>query len=807
MVSVPSLDSYTAQELEHAGRLSPAVSSYLYLLQADANTPTDLLRKKRHCAWVETALSIIFAKCSAEKSCHFWSLATIDLFERAWTEAELNLENICMISMGKLGALELNLSSDVDLFFVATDIPEKTIHKKIRYFIQLVSQTTPFGFGHRLDFTIRPGGTTSPIVSSFEQMSNHYGNHGETWERSALIRHRVHFGPKTLAQDISEFLKKFSYRRHLDLNLFSDLALMRERIRAQQSTRERINIKFDAGGIRELELLVHALQLIHGGKQSAVRTSSTTTALEQLSHLGLVDKQSAKTLLDGYWFYRDLENRIQLVNDQHTYELPNTDSDFLNAEHRKQFRECSKDIDELISALLKSHQGSKSFLSSTDLYKDFDQLLQTSDESKEAWKNLIENESKSKTKDRDEQQRRLFLKNFLEILNTCNVDNPMAIFHLEKFIANSKAKSSLFALFNNYTEIVAELVWIFSCSPMISSILLHKPELIDSFLLKSVEIDNSSEENFYTTLQDHKLLAEVVAGSQFLQKRNVSDLTQTLSATTDTIVKHLLTYLQHKLQSEMDILTLGKWAGKQMGLTSDLDFVLIRKESAVTPPTKLARRFINFLQSPSSGNTIYSIDLRLRPSGNAGPLLSSMEELKDYLNNKAQVWERQAYLMNRLFSNGETKNLFDQRTLSLDDKLLLKSIKEKLLHSNPSEILLKKSKGALLDTELVLQASCLNQQIFPTEPNVKGLCQSLKNHFSESLCTSIENNYNEFRTYQQLLLLMGTATDTPLTEASKELHKVCLLTQSTPKVLLDRWNHLLTEQKDLLQQLYPDPTV
>lgn len=802
MVAVPQLETYSADQLRVASDISPAVRHYLTLLKSIATTPTDVLRQRRHRAWIETALSIIHQKCSAEASCYYWSLSTIEILHNAWDLAELSSENICMISMGKLGALELNLSSDVDLFFVAADSPSKTLHRKIRNFIQLVSQTTAYGFGHRLDFTIRPGGSTAPVISSLDQMINHYGNHGETWERSALIRHRVHFGPESLQKQITEFLRKFSYRKHLDLNLFGDLVLMRERIRAQHTSSKTINIKFDAGGIRELELLVHALQLIHGGKQSSVRTSSTTLAIKQLGDLGLMDLQSANALLNAYWLYRDIENRIQLVDDRHTYDLVPTRDGFLSSNDEKSFRECAHRADVLINSLLKPYSGARTFLTQQELLKTFDQLTNTDAEGSTVWENLVKDESKSKTKDRDEQQRRMFLKRFIEVVQSCNVDNSLAIVHLEKFIASSKAKASLYSVFNNYDEILSELAWIFSCSPMISSILIHKPELIDSFLLKSVEIDQASDENFYSTLQDHKLLSEVIAGSQFLRKRNVEDLTRTLSTTTDTIVKHLAKYLSQKLQTEMDILTLGKWAGQQMGLTSDLDFVMIRKEDGSEAPTKLARRFINFLQSPSSGSTLYSIDLRLRPSGNAGPLLSTLTELKEYMNSKAQAWERQAYLMNRLFSSGETLELFAPRPLTAEDKDLLRSIKEKLLHANDSEIRLKKSKGALLHTELVLQAACLDKGVFVKSPNVSGLCETLKKFHDEDVCSQIETNYQLLRTYQQLLLLIGGTTDINLVEDHKDVQKMCLITQTTPKVVLEQIRNILQTQKELLNNVY-----
>lgn len=802
MVTIPKIEDYSHQEISAARQISYAIDHYLHLLNTSTSDPIDQFRQKRHRAWIATSMSVIFSKVTPEQACYSWSQETLSLLEVAWVMADLHKENICLVAMGKLGAQELNLSSDVDLFFITESTADKQLHKKLRYFIKIVSDTTPFGFGYRLDFTIRPGGSSSSLISTLDQMIHHYGNHGETWERSAMIRHRTYFGSDSLRSDIDIFLNKFSYRRHLDLNLFNDLALMRERIRAHRTSSNIINIKFDAGGIRELELLVHALQLIHGGKQSQIRTTSTTGAIQKLGELHLLDQKSAATLLHSYWTFRDIENRIQLVNDQHTYDLKTTVDGFLSPEHIKTFKDLSLQTDELISTLLKPFETQKTFLSQEDLLSSFKEQMQPNENAESAWRNLIQQEAKSKTKDRDEQQRRLFLKNFLQAIHECNVDNELALHHLEKFISSTKAKSSLYSLFNTYSEIVSELAWIFSCSPMISVKLIHKPELIDSFLLKKVEIDHASEEHFYTSLQDHKLLAEVISASHFLRTRDLNQLTQTLSKTTDTIVGELLLFLENKFDSKMDILTLGKWAGQRMGLTSDLDFVLIQPETAENPPTKLARRFIHFLQSPTSGSSLYSIDLRLRPSGNAGPLLSIVNEVKTYLDTKAQAWERQAYLMNRLLSSGTTLPLFTPHPLTNEDKALLSSISSKLLHPDKNDIVLKKSTGALLHTELTLQASCLHHELFPQAPNVVGLCEILKNHYSSDLCDKILFNYTELRTWQQLLILVGASTETPLSEDNKNLSKACSLMQTTPKVLLEKLKNTLSEQTALLRQLH-----
>jgi [glutamine synthetase] adenylyltransferase / [glutamine synthetase]-adenylyl-L-tyrosine phosphorylase len=803
MVTIPKLESYTTSELIEAGKISPAINYYLQLLEKKTINFVDKLRKKRNEYWLEAALAVVFQRQSAESVCHQWSLDTIEVLKAAWSHTKLDKEKIAIIAMGKLGAMELNLSSDIDLFFVSSDTVEKSQLKKVRQFIQIVSSATPFGYGHRIDLTIRPGGPNSNIISSLEQMHNHYGYHGETWERSALIRHSPLLGDPQLLNECSEFLTKFTYRKHLDLNLFSDLNLMRDRIRAHQIPTEELNIKFHPGGIRELELLVHALQLIHGGRHPVVQTRSTTQALQHLANKKLIDQQSADHLLDAYWFYRDLENRIHLLEDQHTYLVPKTMSSFINKEMITTFLRYTEETDALINSLLKPYNKGPQFITLSDLSSTYGKLDLDTPEPKEAWDKLIQIGTKSKTKDRDDMQKRIFLNRFVAAVANCNVDNAMAIFHLEKFIANSKAKTSLFALFNSYEELVEELAWIFSCSPLISTILIHRPELIDSFLLKSVEIDKSSEENLYISLQDHKLLSEVICASQFLRKRNIDDLTKTLSTTTDTIISSLLESLQTRFQAKIDILTLGKWAGNRMGLTSDLDFVFIRSEGNIEQQSKMARRFINFLQSPSSGQTLYSIDLRLRPSGNAGPLMSTVEELTTYLNTKGQAWEKQAYLMNRLFSSKETIPLFEPRPLSPEDTESLRNIQTQLLISGDDTLSLKKSRGGLLHTELTLQAACLHLGIFPNVATVLGLTNALSEKLEPNTCHAILANYMLLRTYQQLLILIGGSSSTPVDENQLELQKICKIIQNTPKVVVQHIKNTLNTQRQLLNTLDP----
>ena len=223
MVSVPQLKDWTPADLLRARSLSPAIDRYLKILESPPGSFSDELRHQRHEAWTRAALAALCSNIPAQEICQFWSEACLQILRRAWEKEELHHEQVCLITMGKLGAGELNLSSDIDIYFVSEKEPSKVLIKKIRAWINQLTEIRASGFCFRVDLDLRPGGSTAPLVQSFEQMTNHYGYHGETWERVALIRQNIPLGPAPLVEEISTFCRKFSFRKHIDYGLFHDL--------------------------------------------------------------------------------------------------------------------------------------------------------------------------------------------------------------------------------------------------------------------------------------------------------------------------------------------------------------------------------------------------------------------------------------------------------------------------------------------------------------------------------------------------------------------------------------------------------
>jgi glutamate-ammonia-ligase adenylyltransferase len=316
-MSIPQLSDYSADDIARADW--PSIPRYFALIKKSPQTVADRIRLKRHETWLRCALATFHERATAADVCRFWSAQADDLIREAWREAK-GSDTMAILALGKLGSEELNLSSDVDLVFVRGD-NDPLEQKPIREFQALLNDATESGFALRVDLTLRPGGRSTSLLPSASEFEYHYGYHGEMWERLAYVRMRVLQGDATLVKSIEEFTRKFSFRKHLDYTLLEDLKALRTKIRSEKfETRPNaFHLKLGIGGIRELELFVHALQVIHGGRHPHLRTHSTTEGLKRIKTLGVLPGAECDFLLESYWYLRELENRLHAYEDQQTY--------------------------------------------------------------------------------------------------------------------------------------------------------------------------------------------------------------------------------------------------------------------------------------------------------------------------------------------------------------------------------------------------------------------------------------------------------------------------------------------------------
>ena len=204
-MQIPLIESYSSAQLEEA-RKWPAIQRYLSIIERSPTSFSERLRWQRHHAWLRAALATCHEAATAKDVCEFWSQEAEKLILEANQEA--GTEQFCILALGKLGACELNLSSDVDLIFARPDDSDFE-QKRMRDFQSLLSEHTSFGFALRVDLNLRPGGRSSALVPTQSEFEYHYGYQGEMWERLAFVRMRILSGPEKLTDDINTFSRKF----------------------------------------------------------------------------------------------------------------------------------------------------------------------------------------------------------------------------------------------------------------------------------------------------------------------------------------------------------------------------------------------------------------------------------------------------------------------------------------------------------------------------------------------------------------------------------------------------------------------
>lgn len=728
MISLRQLGTYSEQELQ-AARQWPAVQRYLDFLGRSADSEIAELKLRRHKAWLECALALFHQTASDRDVCTYWSQAADLHIATAAKLSKLDQYPCSIFALGKLGAEELNLSSDVDLIFVGQDDCPPPI-KEARNFIKILSDTDEWGFCHRVDVTIRPGGAQSDMIPSVSQFENHYGYQGEAWERLALIRFRpipfmkdasFQVERQKIDDEILKFARGFSFRRHLDYSVFEELRLLLSRIRNeyQAKSKTEIHLKLHGGCIRDLELFVHALQSIHGGRRRDLVVRRTDDAIRALVVSGLLSQQEGDDLIRIYWYYRGIENRLQAYEDFQTYRV--TDSQVLS-----QVEIEAKRVIEISEAGFPA--SSNSDLPSVEKLVDmgFQRPVAT-----DALNELQNTKVLSRKSERDEREKNQFLSKFFEVLSTSGGDLDLGLGILVDFIKGTRAKATLFSMLNREETLLRQLALLFGVSPWAGSVLSSRPELLDSFILRQdinllEEFRAKGDISFVLdSLSERRLMGELIAILNYLETKNLEQCTANLTALADQIASELMIISAEEIGCEpLGIVALGKWGGKELGVRSDLDFVFFSTDAPTHDQQRLARRFLNRMTEAHKGGAIYAIDMRLRPSGHAGPLLVQESALKNHIQTTAEAWERQSWLrarsLERLPSilDPSLKTTILRRGLSTDDEKQLSEIAARLFKpipvspssASPKTLVdLKLVHGGLAPIEFAAQISLLKQ--------------------------------------------------------------------------------------------------
>ncbi|MFZ2171559.1 MAG: bifunctional [glutamate--ammonia ligase]-adenylyl-L-tyrosine phosphorylase/[glutamate--ammonia-ligase] adenylyltransferase, partial [Methylococcaceae bacterium] len=242
-------------------------------------------------------------------------------------------QQIAVLGMGKLGAYELNYSSDIDLIFAYAEngvLPDRKETSYSEFFtrlcqslVKVLDEITVDGFVFRTDIRLRPFGDSGPIIMTFDGMENYYQTQAREWERYAMIKARQVAGDFKTGAQLMAMLKSFVYRRYLDYGAFEELRSLKAQITQELRRKDRMeNIKLGPGGIREIEFIGQAFQLIRGGNEKVLQTRGILDVLRILGELELLSPNDAEQLKQSYCFLRRVENHIQQYQDRQTHDLP-----------------------------------------------------------------------------------------------------------------------------------------------------------------------------------------------------------------------------------------------------------------------------------------------------------------------------------------------------------------------------------------------------------------------------------------------------------------------------------------------------
>ncbi len=680
-------------------------------------------------------------------------------------------QRLQVIAMGKLGGAELNVSSDIDLIFAYPEEGETDGSRRIanhEFFVRLarslisaLAEITADGFVFRVDTRLRPYGDSGPLVTGFDMLEEYFYTQGREWERYAWVKARLIAGGREDA--LMALCTPFVYRRHLDFSALESLRALHGQIRREVARRDIAdNIKLGPGGIREIEFLVQVFQLIRGGSEPALRVRPTLGALERLDGRGLLPADAVAELRAAYLFLRNLEHRLQYLDDQQTQTLPDGDEDRgLVAEamgfpgydsfaralagHRAAVSRHFEAIFAGGNGEVDAGACSEIWLQTLEPQEAVARLQALSyQHAGDSARRLADLRSSARYR-RMSASGQARLDRLIPVLieTAARLEHPDAtLARMLQVVESIGRRESYLALLLEYPKALAALARLVAASPWAAEYLARQPMLLDEMITETdradpdwsmlrAELRSAMQEHAANTerqmdllrhfkhVQTLRLLTRDLAGELPLEKLSdhLSDLACVLL---QEVLREAWRGLRtrHRDEPEFAVIGYGKLGGKELGYASDLDIIFLYDDDHEAAPevyARLAQRINSWLTSGTSAGLLYETDLRLRPNGVAGLLVSQVDALRDYQFKHAWVWEHQALTRARFVAGhsavGAQFEAVRDRVLRLPrERARLKQdvaeMRRKMRdgHPNPSGLFdLKHDSGGIIDVEFVVQ--------------------------------------------------------------------------------------------------------
>ncbi len=623
-----------------------------------------------------------------------------------------------VVDMGKAAAFELNYSSDLDLIFVyGSRFGESsggTLGKLQNhdYFTLLVKEFLELLEGVIVvDTRLRPNGTMGPLVNDILALEEYYTAVARPWERFALLKARPSVGDlKGTGIEFLKLAKAFVYRKYVDLTLIEEVLRLKELIKNKVLKKgEKIDLKLGKGGIREVEFIVQAFQLIYGGKHRQIRSPHTLTALRKLHRWGYLGEKEYSELMEAYLFLRRAEHMLQITHFRQTQTFHPESEEAQELALKMGFKSREEFLKELYRHTERvNHYFNKFFPTgdrkplSTCTEEDLRRMGFV--EPKEV-KRFIDVLLSMKSLTPEELNRidvmgELFLTLLFEAPSSKN-----AMKNLVNFLEREEGRVFFFSILNQINALNL-LFYLLSTKEFFINRFRQTPELVDYIfqpLLIEEGVKEERLEEFYRELKNLLLVKnvfEVVALLRlWLDRVNVVDFFGELTTVCDFVLKELY----KELSPPFCLASVGKHGSREMNIGSDLDLLFLR-EGGTVASEGVAVKLIKELESLG-----YEVDTRLRPFGEKGELIFTLTYFREYLKESARVWERLAFTRFRFLfgkcreeAEETVKEFLFAKPLDLDTLSEIESMRRRLeeeLGKGKGDI--KYAAGGVVDLEFI----------------------------------------------------------------------------------------------------------
>ena len=622
------------------------------------------------------------------------------------------VQDLIVVAMGKLGAQELNLSSDIDLIFAFDEQGETNGRKCVdvqqfciawgQKIIYLLEHITADGFVFRVDMRLRPWGDGSALAISHAALEKYLSQHGREWERYAWIKARIVSGGVD-GDELLAMTRPFVFRKYVDYTAFEAMREMKAMIEREVARRNiEDDIKLGAGGIREVEFIVQVFQLIYGGSKLELQDRQCLVSLKHLGEVGLLDDEAVVDLEDAYLFLRRVEHAIQALNDQQTQSLPSE----IDPRNRIVETLGFEDWDQFFTHLNQKRQKVIYQFEHLIKEKGTETLAESFGQLEVRLESVLDDHAKNLIKEfwfghaikklpaKAIQRLKEFWPHLIEAI--LQSDKPQtALVRLMPLIESVMRRTVYLVMLIESKGALQRLVKMATVSPWICEELTHYPVLLDEFL--SMDFELPKRKDLEDSLRQQLLRIEIdqmedqMRVLRLFKKSNVltvaasdvlaeSPLMKVSDALTDiaevsviatlnlayqiTAKKHGYPLDAEGQRCSMDhiafaVIGYGKVGGIELGYGSDLDLVFIhyideqsdtdglKAISGFTFAMRVAQKFMSLMTTQTLDGRVYEIDTRLRPSGEAGLLVTSLKAFEQYQLKNAWVWEHQAIVRAR----------------------------------------------------------------------------------------------------------------------------------------------------------------